>query len=105
MGRAIARVELPRLVPVRVRGVDVVPLHELWAASHLGLAAESVRLDFIADDGFRLASKQPEGIDGSELATGYVCITTRDLLWQPEPARPCFWRVKGVARVVATPKS
>ena len=60
--------------------------------------------DFVADDGFRIASKQPAGIDGSELQTGYVCMATRDLVWQPVPERPCFWRVKGVARVVATAK-
>jgi hypothetical protein len=60
--------------------------------------------DFVADDGFQITSKQPAGIDGSELPTGYVCVGTRDLVWQPQPERPCFWRVKGVARIVATPK-
>jgi hypothetical protein len=103
-GRCIARVELPRLVAVRVRGVDVVPLAALWAASHLGVSPASLMFDFVADDGFRIASKQPAGIDGSELQTGYVCMATRDLVWQPVPERPCFWRVKGVARVVATAK-
>jgi hypothetical protein len=103
-GRSSARVELPRLVAVRVRGVDVVRLDELWAASHLGVSPAGLMFDFLADDGFRIASKQPEGIDGRELQTGYVCVGTRDLVWQPFPERPCFWRVKGVARVLATPK-
>ena len=104
-GRSLAaRVELPRLVAVRVHGVDVVRLDELWAASHLGVAAASLTFDFVADDGFQIASKQPAGIDGIELRTGYVCVGTRDLVWQPVPERPCFWRVKGVARIVATPK-
>jgi hypothetical protein len=87
-----------------VGGVDVVRLDELWAASHLGVSPVSLTFDFVADDGFQIASKQPAGIDGSELRTGYVCVGTRDLVWQPLPERPCFWRVKGVARMVATPK-
>ncbi|HEY3821195.1 MAG TPA: hypothetical protein VGL81_28715 [Polyangiaceae bacterium] len=103
-GRSSARVELPRLVAVRVHGVDMVPLEVLWAASHLGGSPMSLRFDFVADDGFRIASKQPAGIDGSDLRTGYVCVVTRDLVWQPVPERPCFWRVKAVARVVATRK-
>ena len=95
---------MPRLVPVRVRGVDMVPLDELWAVSHLGVSPARLTFDFVADDGFRITANQPAGIDGSELATGYVCVATRDLVWQPLPERPCFWRVKGVARVVGTPK-
>jgi hypothetical protein len=103
-GRASARVELPRLVAVRVRGVDVVRLDELWAASHLGVSAASLVFDFVADDGFRITAKEPAGIEGAELRTGYVCVASRDLVWQPVPERPCFWRVKGVARVLATPR-
>jgi len=100
----VARVELPRLVAVRIGGVDVVPLQEVAAASHLGIHPRSCTFDFVGDDGFRVTSKQPEEIDGVEIATGYVCIATRDLVWQPQPERPCFWRVKAVARMVATPK-
>jgi hypothetical protein len=58
-GRSVARVELPRLVAVRVGGVDVVRLDELWAASHLGVSPVSLTFDFVADDGFQIASKQP----------------------------------------------
>jgi hypothetical protein len=104
IGEATARVELRRLVAVRVHGVDVVRLDELWGASHLGVMVASLTFDFVADDGFQIAAKQPEGIDGSDLRTGYVCVATRDLIWHPTPERPCFWRVKGVAQVVATPK-
>jgi len=82
----------------------MVPLDALWAASHLGVPHANLTFDFVGDDGFQIATMQPEGIDGSELRTGYVCVTTRDLVWQPLPERPCFWRVKAVARVVATPK-
>lgn len=103
-GPCVARVELPRLVAVRVLGVDVVPLEALWTASHLGVSPARLTFDFVGDDGFQILSKQPAGIDGSELRTGYVCVATRDLVWQPLPERPCFWRVKAVARVVATPK-
>ena len=101
---SVARVELPRLVAVRVGGVDVVPLDALWAAAHLGAPPGSLVFDFVGDDGFQLASQEPGGIDGNELRTGYVCVATRDLVWQPVPERPCFWHVKAVARVVATPK-
>lgn len=87
-----------------MRGVDMVPLAALWAASHLGVAPASLRFDFLADDGFQIASKQSAGIDGTELQTGYVCVATRNLVWQPLPERPRFWRVKAVARIVATPK-
>ncbi|MGD0526221.1 MAG: hypothetical protein ABSE49_13805 [Polyangiaceae bacterium] len=99
MGPSSSRVELPRLVAVRVRGVDVVPLETLWAASRLGGFAGGLRFDFVSDDGTRLAALAPSGIDGSELRTGYVCVATRDLVWQPVLERPAFWCVKGVARV------
>ena len=104
-GPSKARVELPKLVAVRVRGVDVVPLEALWAASHLGVPAGGLRFDFVGDDGFRVADRAPSGIDGAELRTGYVCVATRDLVWQPVPERPSFWCVKGVARIVGTPKA
>ena len=92
------------MVAVRVRGVDMLPLDALWAASRLGVPPAGLRFDFLAEDGFQIASKQPAGIDGTELRTGYVCVATRDLVWQPLPERPCFWRVKAVARIVGTPK-
>ena len=100
-GRSSARVELPKLVAVRVEGIDMVPLDALWSASRLG-SLVGLCFDFLADDGFRITSRQPAGIDGTELRTGYVCLGTRDLVWPPFPERPCFWRVKGVARVVGT---
>jgi hypothetical protein len=103
-GPSSARVELPRLVAVRVRGVDVVPLEALWAASRLGVPADGLRFDFVGDDGFRVAASAPSGIDGDDLRTGYVCVASRDLVWQPVPERPSFWWVKGVARIVGTPK-
>jgi hypothetical protein len=99
MGPASTRVELPRLVAVRVRGVDVVPLETLWAASHLGAPAAGLRFDFVGDDGVKLSTLAPSGIDGNELRTGYVCVATRDLVWQPVPERPSLWSVKAVARV------
>lgn len=104
MGGSTARVELPRLVVVRVGGVDVARLDELWSAAHLGIPADALVFDFVGDDGFRLTSGGGVGVDGRELSTGYVCVATRDLVWQPTPERPVFWRVRAVARVVALPR-
>jgi hypothetical protein len=101
MGQRTARVELRRLVQVRVGGVDVVRLDELWQASRFGVRADLLAFDFVGEDGFRIGDKLPAGVAGRELAAGYVCVGTRDLLWAPEPERPCFWRVKGVTRMVA----
>lgn len=104
-GRWTARVELRKLVAVRVDGRDVVRLDDLWAAAHLGVAVEELSFDFVADDGFHVSAREPAGIAGGDLATGYVCVVTRDLVWQPTPERPCFWRVKGVAQIVGTRRS
>jgi hypothetical protein len=103
-GGSVARIELRRLVAVRVGGMDVVPLGEVAAASHLGIHVESCTFDFVGDDGFQVTSKERQPIDGSQLATGYICVATRDLIWQPRPERPCSWRVKAVARMMAMPK-
>jgi hypothetical protein len=101
MGERSARVELRRLVQVRVGGVDVVRLDELWQAAHFGVRATSLAFDFVGEDGFRIGDKLPSGVAGRELAAGYACVGTRNLLWAPKPERPCFWRVKGVTRMVA----
>jgi hypothetical protein len=99
-GECSARVELQRLVGVRVDGFDVVRLDDVWAAAHLSGVATTRSFDFVGDDGFRLGDKQATGVD---LSTGYMRVDTRDLLWQPVPERPCFWRVKAVARMLAIP--
>jgi hypothetical protein len=97
--------ELRRLVAVRVDGRDLVRLDDLWAAAHLGVGPAGIAFDFVADDGVHLIGREPAGIAGEELATGYVCVATRDLLWQPKPQRPRYWHVKGVAQMLATPRS
>jgi len=102
-GDRSARIELRRLVPVRVDGLDVVRLDDVWAASHLGPASPQLRFDFVSDDGFRLGAKRAGGLEATALSTGYMRIDTRDLVWQPVPERPCFWRVKRVARMLASP--
>ena len=100
-GGSRARVDLTRLAVVRVGDVDVVPLLDVWAAAHLGVPAEGLVFDFVGDDGFHLAQNDRPGVQGHELATGYVSVPARRLLWAPVPERPCYWRVKGVARVLA----
>jgi hypothetical protein len=101
MGQRTARVELRRLVQVRVGGVDVVRLDDLWEASHFGVRPYLLAFDFVAEDGFRLGDKLPAGVAGHELAAGYACVASRNLVWAPTPERPCFWRVKGVTQMVA----
>jgi hypothetical protein len=100
-GERSVRIELQRLVGVRVDGFDVVRLDDLWAASHLAQGVAARSFDFVSDDGFRLGAQQEYGVEARDLSTGYMRIDTRDLLWQPVPERPCFWRVKAVARMLA----
>lgn len=102
VGRLSARVELRRLVAVRISGRDVVRLDDLWAAAHLGVPAADLALDFIGDDGTRLRDREPAGVPWRALSTGYVCVATRDLLWQPTPERPPSWGVRAVAHIVAS---
>ena len=94
--------EPARLVVVRVHGLDVVRLDDLWAATHFGEPLRAMAFDFAADDGYQITSRLQDAIDGDELPTGYLAVATRDLLWQPVPERPCFWRVKSVARILAS---
>lgn len=102
LGPLGARVELRKLVAVRIRGRDVVRLDDLWAAAHLGVAADGLAFDFIGDDGIRLRAGESAGVPGRALSTGYICVATRDLLWQPTPERPPSWSVRAVARIVAS---
>jgi hypothetical protein len=102
-GELSARVELRRLVGVRVDGFDVVRLDDVWAAAHLAACVATRSFDFVSDDGFRLGAKQAAGVDVRDLSTGYMRMDTRDLVWQPLPERPCFWRVKAVAQMLAIP--
>jgi hypothetical protein len=101
LGERLARVDPRRLVHVRLNGHDVVRLDDVWEAGHLGARARGLAFDFVGEDGFRVRDKLPAGIAGQDLATGYACVSTRDLVWPPVPARPCFWRVKRGARIVA----
>jgi hypothetical protein len=101
MGARTTRVDLRRLVPVRVGELDLVRLDDLWEASHFGVRAAALAFDFEGHDGFRLGEKLPAGVPGLELGAGYACVTTRNLVWTPTPERPCFWRVKEVVRMVA----
>lgn len=103
MGGVVARVELPRLVVVRVDGVDLACLDELWSAAHLGVPAAALVFDFVGEDGSHLATEEGSLVGGRELSTGYVAVATRDLVWQPTPPRPPSWSVKRVARVTASP--
>jgi hypothetical protein len=103
LGDRSARVELPKLVAVRVFGRDVARLDDLWAAGRLGVRPAALSFDFIGADGFRLGVQVEGGVRGAQLATGYVCLATRDLLWAPVPERPAFWSVKDVVRVEASP--
>lgn len=102
MGTVTARVELPRLVVVRVDGVDLVRLDELWSAAHLGVPAAALVFDFVGEDGSHVATEEGGLVGGRELSTGYVAVATRDLVWQPTPVRPLAWSVKRVARVTAS---
>ncbi len=101
MGARTTRVDLRQLVPVRVGELDLVRLDDLWEASHFGVRPAALAFDFEADDGFHLGAKLPSGVPGPELSAGYACVATRNLVWTPTPERPCFWRVKGVARMLA----
>jgi len=101
LGDRSVRVDVPRLVCVRVHGRDVARLDDVWAASHLGPRADQLSFDFVAEDGCCIVAKAGAGIPGRELRTGYVCVSTRDLVWQPVPERPCYWRLKSVVRMVA----
>lgn len=103
-GRLSARVELRRLVAVRIAGRDVVRLDDLWAAGHLGVVAGDLAFDFVGDDGGRLRDREAAGVPCRALSTGYICVVTRDLLWQPVPERPAFWSVRAVARIAAVPR-
>ena len=96
-----ARVELQRLITVRVDGRDLARLDDLWAAARLGPRPSELSFDFVGADGYRVSAKLEAGIDGGDLGSGYVCVATRDLVWAPSPERPCFWRVKGVVCVEA----
>jgi hypothetical protein len=102
IGPLSARVELRRLIAVRIGGRDVVRLDDLWAAGHLGVPADGLAFDFVGDDGSRLRDHDPAGIPGRALSTGYVCVVSRDLLWQPTPERPPWWSARAVARIVAS---
>jgi hypothetical protein len=105
LGRRASRVELPRLVVVRVLGKDVARLDDLWAAARFGVRASGLFFDFVGADGYRLGTELEGGIEGPALSTGYICVATRDLLWAPAPERPAFWRVKGVVSVLASPRT
>jgi hypothetical protein len=101
VGRLSARVELRRLVAVRIAGRDVVRLDDLWSAGHLGVPATDLAFDFFGDDGTCVRDREPGGIPWRALSTGFMCVVTRDLLWQPTPQRPASWGVRAVARIVA----
>ena len=77
----------------------LVALADVWWAASLPLDPRRLRVDFVGDDGFDTSSKDGPPLPGTALERGFVDLDTRDLFWEIDV--PCFYRVKGMASLVA----
>jgi hypothetical protein len=103
LGRQKTSIRLPALRVVRDAGRRFVNLADVWGATRFAADLSDLEIDFVGDDGFDTATRRGPRVTGAQLHEGYLDVEARDLSWQLE--LPCFYRVKGVARIVARMRS
>jgi hypothetical protein len=79
-------------------------LADIWRCSRLPHALHDVAFDLVGDDGFRVSRKCGAHLVGRALVHGFVDRQTRRISWDDSVVLPCFFRVKALARLVATPQ-
>ena len=95
-------VDLRRLRTTSLRGADAVPLQELWLSALMPFELSRLTFDFVGYDGFRSSSLGGGKLGGPLFKEGYLLIEGRRPVWDESLRIPCFFRVKGVERIVAT---
>jgi hypothetical protein len=100
-GRSSSTVRLAALRVQRADGRRRVSLADVWWAAGLPADPAPLRIDLVGDDGFETASKDGEPLRGSVLERAFVDVETRDVSWAIPV--PCYYRIKGLACVVARP--
>lgn len=101
VGDHLASVDLAALCVTIIDDAPLVCLADAWVASGLPFDMPDVRIDFVADDGYRPARVAGRWLDGHLLAHAFVHAGRRDLVWRGGVDLAPEWRVRGVAIVVA----
>ena len=105
-GETTVTVDLGDLDVVTFQDAPHVRLSDVVEAASLGVALESLELDFEAADGFRSSSSSNcddfVPVPGALLAQGYVNLETRRTAWEEALDFPGCLRVADLARILAS---
>lgn len=74
-------VDLAALATTTYKGMAVVLLSDVWAASELAVDHTTLEFGFEADDGFSPAGKGCADLPGVNLDSGYINPSSRNLAW------------------------
>ena len=97
-------VDLGTLPTSEVNGQKLASIVDLWTASNTPAELAKVQFDFEGDDGFRPSTKGAckTPITGAQLSKGYIDPQLRNLFWDDSLGLSGCYRVKGLAKVLAS---
>ncbi|HNS95338.1 MAG TPA: hypothetical protein PKL73_00195 [Polyangiaceae bacterium] len=74
-------VDLGTLGTTAYKGVELVKLSDVWAASGIGVDPTTLEFEFVSADGFRPSSKGCDDLAGSNIDKGFIHPTSRNITW------------------------
>lgn len=101
---SVVPVDLGVLSTADYKGLSLAKMSDVWVASGFSADLAKVQLDFEGDDGFHPSSKPScqTAITGTMLEQGYIDPVLRNLLWDDALGLPGCFKVKGLARLIAS---
>lgn len=83
------------------KGVNLVKLSDVWAASRIAADRSELEFRFVGDDGFTPWSKGCADLPGDVLARGYIDPSSRNLTWDETLGFKGCYSVKSTAQMNA----
>ncbi len=94
-------VDLGTLATSSYKGVNLVKLSDVWAASGISADRSALEFEFVGADGFKPSIKGCADLSGILLDQGYIDPTTRNLTWDETLGFSGCYSVKGAAKMNA----
>jgi hypothetical protein len=74
-------VDLGTLPTTSYKGVNLVKLSDVWAASQIGVDPATLEFEFVSSDGFKPSSKGCVDLPGTAIDKGYIDPSSRNVSW------------------------
>lgn len=74
-------VDLGTLPTTSYKGVNLVKLSDVWAASQIGVDPTTLEFELVSSDGFKPSSKGCVDLPGTAIDKGYIDPSSRNVSW------------------------